>query len=509
MIGAVDSAVLEHARAYDELASKAGGRTLEILTRRRRTIRRRGWLIRRALLLGDVVGLTFAAAVATLVDRPSAGWPLRPADAFAFAAFLPIWVVTAKLSGLYGRDEERTDHTTVDEVVTVLNLLSLAAWCFYLAVRLLGLSQPDLLKLGAFWAGANVAVIFARASARAIARRRLTFLQNTVIVGAGDVGQLIARKLRHHPEYGINLVGFVDADPKPRGLDVEDVPILGPPERLPAIVHAFDVERIVVAFSNEDSEKTLDLVRAVQDLETQIDIVPRLFEVVGRHTGVHAIEGVPLVSLPAIRLSPSSQLLKRALDLVVACAALLLLAPVFLVIALMIKLDSPGPVFFRQVRMGSRDETFRIFKFRTMGADADARKAEVAHLNMHLTNPDGDPRMFKIPNDPRITRIGAFLRRTSLDEIPQLLNVVRGEMSLVGARPLILDEDQYITDWARRRLDLKPGITGLWQVLGRSEIPFDEMTKLDYVYVTTWSLWRDVMLMLQTIPALLRTRRAY
>jgi len=506
----LNAAMLEHALAYDELAPQAGAKTLEILTRRRRTIRRRGWLIRRLLLLGDVLGLLFAFAVAAAVaDVPASGWLPRPADAVTFAAFLPIWVVIAKLSGLYGRDEERTDHTTVDEVLTVVHLLSLAAWCFYLTVRVAGLSDPDMLKLGVFWATAIVAVTVARAGARAVARRRLTFLQNTVIVGAGDVGQLIARKLRHHPEYGINLVGFVDGEPKPRSFDLENVPVLGPPQRLAAIVHAFDVERIVVAFSNDDSEKTLELVRAARDLEAQIDIVPRLFEIVGRNVSVHAIEGVPLVSLPPIWLSPSSRLLKRTQDLVVASAALLLLAPVFLAIALLIKLDSPGPVFFRQVRMGSRETTFRIFKFRTMSADADVRKAEVAHLNMHLTNPDGDPRMFKVPNDPRITRVGTFLRRTSLDEIPQLLNVVRGDMSLVGARPLILDEDQYITDWARKRLDLKPGITGLWQVLGRSEIPFDEMTRLDYVYVTTWSLWRDVLLMLQTIPALLRTRRAY
>jgi lipopolysaccharide/colanic/teichoic acid biosynthesis glycosyltransferase len=179
---------------------------------------------------------------------------------------------------------------------------------------------------------------------------------------------------------------------------------------------------------------------------------------------------------------------------------------VFGVIALLIRLDSRGPFFFRQVRMGARDRTFRIFKFRTMVADADARKHEVAHLNMHITD---DPRMFKIPNDPRVTPIGAFLRRYSLDELPQLINVVKGEMSLVGPRPLILEEDRHVAEWARKRLNLRPGVTGLWQVLGRSDIPFDEMIRLDYLYVTNWSLWNDLRLLFQTVPALTRTRRAY
>jgi lipopolysaccharide/colanic/teichoic acid biosynthesis glycosyltransferase len=156
--------------------------------------------------------------------------------------------------------------------------------------------------------------------------------------------------------------------------------------------------------------------------------------------------------------------------------------------------------------MGSGERPFRIFKFRTMVADAEELKADVAELNMHRGT---DPRMFKIPDDPRVTRVGAFLRRWRIDEIPQLFNVVKGEMSLVGPRPLILDEDCFIQNWARRRLNLKPGMTGLWQVLGASDIPFDEMTKLDYLYVTNWSLGEDIRLVALTIPSIVRARRAY
>jgi len=284
--------------------------------------------------------------------------------------------------------------------------------------------------------------------------------------------------------------------------------LLGPPERLASVVRLFDVERVIVAFSNETHQETLDLIRDLKglDADVQIDIVPRLFELVAAGVGVHAVEGLPLISLPPARLSRSSKLLKRSMDLALSIVALVLLAPLLALIACSIKLDSPGPVFFRQVRMGRGGRTFRIVKFRSMYADAETRKAEVAYLNKHLA--DGDPRMFKIREDPRVTRVGWWLRRFSADELPQLWNVLAGEMSLVGPRPLILSEHLHVQDWAERRLDLKPGITGLWQVLGRDDIPFAEMVRLDYLYVIGWSLWKDVRLVLGTVPVLLRSGRS-
>jgi exopolysaccharide biosynthesis polyprenyl glycosylphosphotransferase len=267
-------------------------------------------------------------------------------------------------------------------------------------------------------------------------------------------------------------------------------------------VREHDVERVIVAFSRDSDERVVDLVRSLDDLDVQIDLVPRLFEVLGPHAHMHAAEGLPLLGLPPARLSRSSLLLKRAMDVLLAAAGLVLLSPILFAIALAIKLDSRGSVLFRQLRVGQGDRPFMILKFRTMVGDADARKEDVAHLNKHLC---GDPRMFKVPNDPRVTRVGKFLRRHSLDELPQLINVLRGEMSLVGPRPLIVEEARYVDGWARKRVDLKPGITGLWQVLGRSDIPFDEMVNCDYVYVTTWSLWGDVRLLFRTIPVVLGT----
>jgi lipopolysaccharide/colanic/teichoic acid biosynthesis glycosyltransferase len=194
---------------------------------------------------------------------------------------------------------------------------------------------------------------------------------------------------------------------------------------------------------------------------------------------------------------------KRALDLGLSLLALPIVLPVGLLCVLAIRLESPGPVLFAQQRTGQHGVRFPMFKFRTMVQNAEELKASLQHLNI-LPPPD-----FKIPNDPRITRAGGWLRRFSMDELPQLVNVVKGDMSLVGPRPLILEEDQHVLDWRRNRLNLKPGITGLWQVLGRDDIPFEEMVRLDYVYVTTWSLLNDLKLILRTLPAVFRTRTSY
>jgi lipopolysaccharide/colanic/teichoic acid biosynthesis glycosyltransferase len=225
------------------------------------------------------------------------------------------------------------------------------------------------------------------------------------------------------------------------------------------------------------------------ELGVQVDIVPRLYEVIGSRMQVHDVDGLPLVGLRAPRLSNSSRFLKRSLDIVVGIALVVLFAPLLAFVALRLRLEG-GPVFFRQERMGAGGRRFQIVKFRTMYRDAEARKSALAHLNKHTE--DG-PRMFKIPDDPRVTPFGRFLRRWSIDELPQLWNVLRGEMSLVGPRPL----------------RLTPGVTGLWQVLGRSDIPFAEMITLDYLYVTNWSLWGDVKLLARTVPRVLQRHGAY
>ena len=497
--------VLPAGVAVDKPVLDADERTSEVVQRRGTAlVHRRGWVVRRVLVLADLIGLTLAM----LASEAITGSGLERGEAVFFLGTLPGWILIARLYGLYDHDEERTDHSTADELVGVFHLVTIGAWLLFAGAWVTDLWNPSLLQLLFFWGAALVLVSVARACGRALCRQTTSYLQNTIIVGAGDVGQLIARKLLQHPEYGINLVGFVDAAPKERRQDLGHLTLLGAPEDLPGLIRRFDVERVVVAFSNDSHEDTLTLIRRLKSLGVQVDIVPRLFEIVGPGVEIHTVEGLPLVGLPALRLSRSARALKRVLDILVSAAALVALAPVFAYIALRIKHDSPGPVLFTQLRMGSGERPFRMYKFRTMAADADARRAEVAHLNMHARH-GGDARMLKIPDDPRVTAFGRALRRTSLDELPQLLNVFRGEMSIVGPRPLPLDEDVLVQDWARQRLTLKPGMTGLWQVSGRSSIPFGEMVNLDYLYVSGWSLWGDLRLIARTFPAVFRGRQAY
>jgi exopolysaccharide biosynthesis polyprenyl glycosylphosphotransferase len=254
---------------------------------------------------------------------------------------------------------------------------------------------------------------------------------------------------------------------------------------------------VIVAFSALGHEDLLDTVRATNALGLKLSIVPRLFEVLGRSLIVDEVEGMSLLAVPGAARGRSALMSKRAMDIVGSVVVLTLFAPVMAVIALVIKLTSPGPVLFRQVRIGRDHQPFTMYKFRTMVDGADGLKDQLAHLNQ------AQYPMFKISDDPRITKVGRFLRRTSLDEFPQLWNVLRGQMSLVGPRPLVPSEDAKVIGWHRARLDISPGLTGPWQVMGRSAIPLSEMVKLDYRYIADWSLWNDLKLLVRTAPVVL------
>jgi exopolysaccharide biosynthesis polyprenyl glycosylphosphotransferase len=261
---------------------------------------------------------------------------------------------------------------------------------------------------------------------------------------------------------------------------------------------------VLLGSSIASHDEMLDLIRTVRRPDVQVSIVPHYFEIFTSRAILDEVEGMPVVTLPPMNLGRSSRLLKRSFDVVVSSAALVVLSPVLAAVAIAIRLDSSGSALYRQPRRGRYGSTFHIVKFRTMRIGAEQDRSEVLHMNQV------DGPLFKIKgHDPRVTRVGSFLRRTSLDELPQLWNVVRGEMSLVGPRPFVVYEADKITGWAQRRLDMTPGITGLWQVLGRNDIPFEEMTKLDYLYVTNWSVWWDLKILCQTIPVVLGKRGAY
>jgi exopolysaccharide biosynthesis polyprenyl glycosylphosphotransferase len=265
------------------------------------------------------------------------------------------------------------------------------------------------------------------------------------------------------------------------------------------VVDELRVHRVIVEPSEPQPQATLDFVREAKATGARVSLLPRILEVVGSSIEVDDVHGLTLLGVRRFGLTRSSAAVKRVLDLAGALAGLVIFAPVLIAAAILIKLDTPGPVFYRQTRIGRDDVPFRMWKLRTMIVGADAMKASLSERN----EADG---LFKIREDPRITRVGRWLRKSSLDELPQLFNVLHGEMSLVGPRPLVPDDDHRITGLDRRRLHLTPGMTGPWQILGSSRVPLAEMIKLDYLYVTGWSLWSDVKILLRTIPYMLARR---
>jgi len=509
-VAMIDDSSVKVGKPESDVLTALDTRTREVIAGNRsdfRTTHR--WPLRRALLAADVLALLVSFAISEIAFRPadSLGTQGQPLLEFIFfLLLLPIWIVVANLYGLYGRDESRPGYGTVDDIAGVFHMVSAGLAVLVIIGSATSVIDPSISRIVIFWIIAFATVIFTRAATRTLWRHRARYLQNAIIIGAGNVGQLAARKLLKHPEYGVNVVGFADDEPRVLRPELAHLPVLGSTIEIGEIVRGFKIDRVIIAFNREPHEQTLALIRSVVDLGVRVDIVPRLFDLVGSDVRVHSVEGLPFMGLHQPRLSRSARFIKRMVDVIGAVGTLVFFAPLLGVIALRIRSEASGPVLFRQTRAGVNGRPFTMYKFRTMTVDADERKGEYAHLNVHRNEGPG-PWLFKIPHDPRVTPFGAFLRRYSLDELPQLVNVLRGEMSLVGPRPLIPEEAQHITAWARKRLDLKPGVTGLWQVLGRSDIPFDEMTKLDYLYVTNWSLLGDLRLLFLTVPAVLRSPR--
>jgi exopolysaccharide biosynthesis polyprenyl glycosylphosphotransferase len=479
----------------------------QAVTGRTRILRRRGWLTRRMLVLADLVGLTIAFLVVELLfgSRGAPDAVHLSDEIYLFTLALPAWLLGAKVFGLYDRDEERAAHSTPDDLVRVFLLATVGAFLITHSVNLTRAADPDLTKVTVFWAVAILGVTAGRIGARTFARRRAGYLQNTMIVGAGEIGQLIARKLLQHREYGIRLVGFVDGTPMELRPTVDGVPVLGGLEQLDELVERHEVERVIFAFSADNHTQLLPHVRNLRDEGVQVDVVPRLFEVIGPKVDIHTVEGVPLVGLPPVRLARSSRLIKRGLDVAVAAVALVLTAPLMLVVAWMIKRDSPGPVFFRQRRLGKDMHEFTLLKFRTMRVETNdsAHRAFIAATMSHTATPEPTG-LYKLKRDDVVTRIGAWLRRTSLDELPQLINVLRGEMSLVGPRPCIAYELERFESHHFDRFLVPAGLTGLWQTSARAHSTFGEALDMDVLYAQSWSLGLDLLLLARTPLQLLR-----
>ena len=481
---------------------------------------RRGYILRRLFAISDLSALMASWGLVVGLRALLGRHDLLPGELGVFALVLPLWLLVASGMGLYHLPDRRFDYTAADEIGPIALAVTVWSWILLLARAAAFIGPVELLLSIGVWAIAIALIPAGRALTRTLARHGHWYPQRTVVVGTpGDV-RMVSRRIARHPELGLELIYTIEFDelldraggrPEARVLGVNGAG--GVPVReelvdaITRIIESNAVGRVILATSPGDLRQRSELLRILADRSVHVDLVSADADIMSTGTVVHHIEGLPLLTIPVICSTRAARALKRGMDVAVSGSALLFLSPLLTYCALRIKLDSPGPVFFRQERIGLHGHRFRVLKFRTMVSDAEARKAELDALNLHRDTET--PGMFKIPGDPRITRFGAWLRRWSLDEVPQLWNVLKGDMSLVGPRPLIPLEASQVAGPYEARFAMRPGITGRWQTLGRSDIGFDDMVKLDYTYVVAWSFSEDVKLLLRTPGVVADRRGAY
>jgi exopolysaccharide biosynthesis polyprenyl glycosylphosphotransferase len=479
---------------------------------------RYGYTFRRALLLADLVGIAAAAAVAGAVLELAGRAGFEPTELAILVAFVPVWIVLAHGVGLYHLPERKVDHSFADESGPVFLVATVWSWLHILLTAAVDNGPTELLGACVLWVALTISVLVSRAIARRIASNRSWHRRPVLLIGDRQGTDRVLSRLRRHPEWGLNATFRLRTEGDQAMLENLTDPTAGDSRtidgardddfigRIADVACELDVDRVILGGGSTSLSERTDLARLLTEQGYAVDYVYGEPETLYASAVLHHLEGLPVLSVQPTRLSRGSAALKRALDLAASVAGLLLLSPLFALIAVLIKVDSRGPVFFRQPRIGRDGVSFNALKFRTMVEGADAMRPQLRRDNLH-GNGNGNG-LLKLREDPRVTRLGAKLRRWSLDELPQLWNVLRGEMSLVGPRPLPLDEASQVKGHFELRTQVRPGITGTWQTQGRSDIPFEEMMKLDYTYVAGWSLREDLRLLLRTGAVVARGRGA-
>lgn len=479
--------------------------------------KRGGWLSHIILLACDQALVLLGFSLAYFM-RYHAEWPtiLKPIvsevatqNFVDFSAFLPITIllmfalfILFETKGLYRlpRGTSLLDYGSI--------ILSSVLTGIAFLIVLVFLYRPFYYSRLIFaFAGFNIVVLLMLWRTFLIMARRWAWsrgigLERVLVIGGNGLGHQVMDAIAAQPGQGYHLVGYLHDRPATT-TERSRYRHLGSIDYLKRHVTADNVDLIVLALPFWEHGRLPQLVQTCRSLGIEFQIAPDLYELSFDRVDVLNVSGVPLIGLKENSIKGWNLAVKRSLDVLLILLALPFLLPLFLLISLIIRLDSRGPALFRQTRVGKHGHTFTCYKFRTMVIDAEQRKAELAKLN------EADGPLFKIRRDPRVTRVGRFLRQSSLDELPQLLNVLRGDMSLVGPRPGLPEEVEQYTTWHLRRLEVTPGLTGLWQVLGRSDTTFDEMVRLDIYYTENWSVGMDIRLLLKTIPVVLLGKGAY
>jgi len=324
--------------------------------------------------------------------------------------------------------------------------------------------------------------------------------KNVLIIGAGPVGIELQDQIKKHPYLGLEIIGYLDDDPNK---DTKNKPILGKLSDTKKIIEAQNINDVVVALPRRAHERVNELVLQLHDLPVKIWVIPDYFHLALHKANIEEFAGFPMLDLRAPALNDYQRMTKRAFDLIVGSVVFVLTSPILFAVSIAIKLDSPGPVLYKSQRVGENGQVFWMFKFRSMIENADQLLDEVMQKDV-----DGNL-VYKTPNDPRITRVGKFIRRTSIDELPQLINVFKGEMSLIGPRPEIPALVKNYEPWQRKRFAIPQGITGWWQINGRSDKPMHLHTEDDLYYLQNYSLLLDFIILLKTAWVVLRGKGAY
>lgn len=409
---------------------------------------------------------------------------------------LPVWFTVAYIVGLYSLAELRISHSVIDEIGKVAIAVTAWSWMLLICKTLFSVFPTNMLGPTLMWLLVIGTVLTGRSLARRVARRRFLHTHRVAIVGWPNEADVIRDRVDRHPEWGLEIgcefqFGRDDAS----GL-----------EALADRISRQEIDRVMIVGGTEGLIDRNQLVSLLVDRGLMIDLVSGGAESLYSNSVLHDLEGLPVMSVRSSRLRPLDLRVKRIFDVTVASVALVAVSPVLLWAMIRIKLDSPGPVFFRQVRCGFDGRPFEVLKFRTMVNGADDLRTELRETSEEER--DGDI-LFKLEDDPRVTKFGKTLRNWSIDELPQLWNVLKGEMSIVGPRPLPFDEANQATGLFRARTSVKPGLAGPWQAYGRSTIPFEDMIRLDYSYAVGWSMAEDLRLLLRTANAVFDRRGAY